>query len=149
MEQNTMIHSVATSFFIAFILMGCSSPPQQTYSIGSKVYQTETAAEAALTDAGSRQVSDTSSHSKIRLLRAPMPRMPAEAFRADLNDRVTVSILFNEAGDVERVVPKIYEHPMFLEAVLAVVRDWKIEPSVNGGKRVKTTAEQTFEFKLE
>jgi outer membrane biosynthesis protein TonB len=144
-----MLHNLATSVFVASILMGCSSPPQQSYTIGSKVYQTETAAEAALTDAGSRQVSDNSSPKKIRFLRAPMPRMPAEAFRADLNDRVTVDILFNEAGEVERVVPKNYKHPMFLEAVLAVVRDWKIEPSVEAGKRVKTMAEQSFEFKLE
>lgn len=85
----------------------------------------------------------------MRLLRAPMPRMPDEAVRADLSDHVTVDILFNEAGDVESVVPKSFQYPVLLEAVLAVARNWKIEPPVEAGRRVKTKVRQSFRFEVQ
>ena len=86
---------------------------------------------------------------EMRLLRAPMPRMPDEAVRADLGDHVTVDILFNEAGDVESVVPRSFQYPVLLEAVLAVARNWKIEPPVEAGRRVKTRVRQSFRFEVQ
>jgi outer membrane biosynthesis protein TonB len=144
-----MTRNIAISLLLAFILMACSSPPKQSYRIGSKVYQFEGAAEAALTDGKPKKVSGTLSDQEIRLLRAPMPSMPEWAIRNEVSDLVTVSILFNEEGNVERIVPKKYKHPVLLEAVLVVVRDWKIEPSVKAGRRVKTTAQQSFQFEVQ
>jgi outer membrane biosynthesis protein TonB len=149
MGQITMIHSLATSLLVASILMGCSSPPLQTYRIGSKVYQSEAAAEAALTGGKPKKVAGTLADQEIRLLRAPMPSMPEWAIRNEISDLVTVSILFNEEGNVESIVPKKYKYPVLLEAVLVVVRDWKIEPPVEAGRRVKTTAQQSFRFEVE
>ena len=144
-----MTRNIAISLLLASILIACSSPPKQSYRIGSKVYQSEGAAEAALTDGKPKKVSGTLSDQEIRLLRAPMPSMPTEAIRADLSDLVTVDVLFNEEGDVESIVPKNYRYPVLLEAVLAVVRNWKIEPSVEAGRRVKTTAQQSFQFEVQ
>ncbi|MBL4952214.1 TonB family protein [Neobacillus sp. YIM B02564] len=75
--------------------------------------------------------------------------MPDEAIEAGLRDYVTVDILFNEAGDVDSVVPRSYKHPVLLEAVLAVARNWKIEPPIEAGRRVKTTVRQSFQFEVE
>lgn len=144
-----MIYTLAISLLLAPILLACSSPPQQDYRIGSKVYRSGTAAEAALTDVKPKEASEISSNKKIRLLRAPMPSMPIEAINADLSDTVTVNVLFNEAGEVESVVPKTYRHPVLLEAVLAVVRQWKIEPSVEAGRAVKTSVQQSFQFEVQ
>jgi outer membrane biosynthesis protein TonB len=143
-----MTRNIAIAFLLASILIACSSPPKQSYRIGSTVYQSETAAEAALTGGKPKEVSGTVSGQEIRLLRAPMPSMPDWAIRNEISDLVTVSILFNEEGNVESIVPKKYKHPVLLEAVLAVVSDWKIEPSVEAGKRVKTTAQQSFQFEV-
>lgn len=143
-----MTGNIGISLLLAFILVGCSSPPAQTYRIGSKVYQSEAAAEAALTGGKPRKVSGILADQEIRLLRAPMPSMPEWAIRNEISDLVTVSILFNEEGNVERIVPKKYKYPVLLDAVLAVVRDWKIEPSVEAGRRVKTTAQQSFQFEV-
>lgn len=78
-----------------------------------------------------------------------MPSMPEWAIRNEISDLVTVSILFNEEGNVESIVPKKYKYPVLFEAVLAVVRDWKIEPPVEAGRPVKTTAQQSFQFQVE
>lgn len=83
----------------------------------------------------------------MRLLRAPMPHMPDEAIRADLRDQVIVDILFNEAGDVESVVPKSDKHTVLPNAALAVARDRKIESAVEAGKPVKITVRQAFRFR--
>lgn len=133
--------------------MACSSPLQNGYSteygIGSEVYRSGVAAEAALTDVKSRQAPGTTLEKGIRLLRAPMPNMPEEAIDAGLSDLVTVSILFNEQGEVESVAPKTYRYAVLLEAVLAVVSGWKIEPPVENGRPVKTTAWQSFRFEVQ
>lgn len=144
-----MTHSIAISLLIASTLMACSTPPQQSYRIGSKIYRSDIAAEAALTQAESKLAPAPPSEEQVRLLRAPMPRMPMEAINADLDDLVTVSIVFNEAGDVETVVPKSYRHQILLDAVLAVVPNWKIEPSVKDGRRIKTTVQQSFQFEAQ
>lgn len=145
----TRTRALAISILLAPMLIACSSPPQQGYRIGSEVYQSAVDAEVALTNGEPREVFGAPSDQKIRLLRAPMPIMPTVAISADLDDLVTVRILFNEAGDVENVVPGTYKHPVLLEAVLTVVRDWKIEPHVEAGRRVKTTVMQSFRFELE
>jgi outer membrane biosynthesis protein TonB len=132
----------------ASILMACSSPAKQSYRIGSHVSQSEDAAEAALTGGKPRKVSGTLADQEIRLLCAPMPSMPEWAIRNEISDLVTVSILFNEEGNVESIVPKKYKYPVLLEAVLAVVRDWKIEPPAEARRRVKTTAQQSFQFEV-
>ena len=144
-----MTRNIAISLLLVSILMACSSPPAQTYRIGSTVYQSEAAAEAALTGVKPKEVSGTHADQEMRLLRAPMPSMPEWAIRNDISDLVTVSILFNEEGNVESIVPEKYKYPILLEAVLAVVRDWKIEPPVEAGRRVKTTAQQSFQFEVE
>lgn len=142
--------------YLAPILVACSSPPKQRYAVdytvGSKVQLSRVAAEAALIKDGSVKPTlepGNSLNKEMRLLRAPMPRMPDEAIRADLSDHVTVDILFNEAGDVESVVPKSFQYPVLLEAVLAVARSWKIEPPVEAGKRVKTKVRQSFRFEVQ
>lgn len=144
-----MTRNIAISLLLALILMACSSPPGQTYRIGSKVYQSEAAAEAALTGGKPKKESGTLEDQEIRLLRAPMPSMPEWAIRNEISDLVTVSILFDEEGNVERIVPKKYKYPVLVEAVLAVVRDWKIEPPVEAGRRVKTTVQQSFQFEVQ
>ena len=60
-----------------------------------------------------------------------------------------LSILFNEEGNVESIVPEKYKYLVLVEAVLAVVRDWKIEPPVEAGRRVKTTVQQSFQFEVQ
>ena len=147
--QITMTRNIAIYLLLASILTACSSPPAQTYRIGSQVYQSEAAAEAALTVGKPKKVSGTLADQEIRLLRAPMPKMPEWAIRNEVSDLVTVSILFNEEGNVESIVPQKYKDPVLLEAVLAVVRDWKIEPPVEAGRRVKTTAQQSFQFEVQ
>ena len=141
--------TLAISLLLVPILMACSSPPQQGYRIGSEVYQSAAAAEAALTAVKPKEVSGTLSDQGIRLLRAPMPSMPEWAIRNEISDLVTVSILFNEEGNVESIVPKKFKYAVLLDAVLAVVRDWKIDPPVEAGRRVKTTAQQSFQFEVE
>jgi outer membrane biosynthesis protein TonB len=141
--------TLAMSVLLAPMLMACSSPPAQDYRIGSEVYTSAVAAEAALTGGKPNKVSGTLADQEIRLLRAPMPSMHEWAVRNAVSDLVTVSILFNEEGNVESIVPRKYKFPELLEAVLAVVRDWKIEPPVEAGRRVKTTAQQSFRFEVE
>jgi outer membrane biosynthesis protein TonB len=77
-----------------------------------------------------------------------MPSMPAWTIRYEISNLVTVSILFNEEGNVESIVPEKFKYPVLLEAVFAVVRDWKNEPFVEAGRRVKTTAQQSFQFEV-
>jgi TonB family protein len=147
-----MTHTLAISLLLAPILLACSSPPQQSYRVGSEVQLSGVAAEAALlrnVDVKPKRVPASPSDKEMRLLRAPMPSMPTQAINADLSDLVTVNISFNETGDVESVVPKVYKYPVLLEAVLAVVRDWKIEPPVEAGRRVKTTVQQSFRFEVQ
>jgi TonB family protein len=154
--QITMTHTLAVSLFLAPILVACSSPQKQKYAVdytvGSEVQLSGVAAEATLIKDGlvkpTRAPGDFLDK-EMRLLRAPMPHMPDEAIRADLRDHVIVDILFNEAGEVESVVPKSYKYPVLLNAVLAVAHDWKIEPPVEAGRRVKTTVRQAFRFEVE
>jgi TonB family protein len=141
--------TLAVSLLLAPMLMACSSPPLQDYRIGLEVYTSAVAAEASLTAVKPKKGSGALSDQEIRLLRAPMPRMPEWAIRNGISDLVTVSILFNEEGNVESIVPKKYKYPVLLEAVLAVVRDWKIDPPVEAGRRVKTTAQQSFQFEVQ
>ena len=152
-----MTHTLAISLFLVPILVACSSPPKPKYTVdytvGSEVQLSGAAAEAALKKRDElmkpTRAPGNSLDKEMRLLRAPMPRMPDEAIEADLRDHVVVDILFNEAGDVESVVPKSYKYPVLLEAVLAVARKWKIEPPVEAGRRVKTTVRQSFQFEVE
>ena len=151
-----MTHTLALVLLLAPILMACSSPRKQEYAVdytvGSKAQLSGVAAEAALIRDGlvmPAQAPKNPLDKEMRLLRAPMPHMPDEAIRADLRDHVIVDILFNEAGDVESVVPKSYKHPVLLNAVLAVARDWKIASPVEAGRPVKTTVRQAFRFEVE
>lgn len=147
-----MTHTLAISLLFASVLVACSSPPQQTYGVGSEVELSGVAAEATLIKNGLVKPTWAPGNSldkEMRLLRAPMPRMPDEAIRAYLRDHVIVDILFNEAREVESVVPKNYKYPVLLDAVLAVARDWKIEPPIEAGRRVKTTVRQAFRFELQ
>jgi TonB family protein len=159
-KQIAMTHTLAISLLLAPFLVACSSPPKQTspkekyavdYTVGSKVQLSGVAAEAAVKDTYSKSkgASNTPLDKEMRLLRAPMPRMPDQAIRAGLSDHVIVDILFNEAGEVESVVPKSYEYPVLLEAVLSVARAWKIDPPVEAGRRVKTTVRQSFRFEVQ
>ena len=154
--QITMTHTLAISLILAPFLVACSSPPKQKYAVdytvGSQVQLSGVAAKAALINDGlvkPTRVSENSLDKEMRLLRAPMPSMPDQAIRADLSDHVIVDILFNEAGDVESVVPKSYQYPVLLEAVLSVARTWKIDPPVEAGRRVKTTVRQAFRFEVQ
>lgn len=150
--QITMTHTLTISLLLASILVACSSPQQQTYNVGSEVQLSGVAAEATLIKNGlvkPTRAPGNSLEKEMRLLRAPMPRMPDEAIRTDLRDNVIVDIRFNEAGDVESVVPRSYKYPVLLNAVLAVARDWKIEPPVEAGRRVKTTVRQAFRFEVQ
>lgn len=154
--QITMTYTLAISLLLAPILMACSSPQKQRYAVdytvGSKAQLSGVAAEAALIkDVSVKPTLEPGNpvDKEMRLLRAPMPRMPDQAIRADLSDHVTVDILFNEAGDVETVVPKSYRHPVLRDAVLAVARNWKIEPPVKAGKRVKIKVQQSFRFEVQ
>ena len=152
--QIIMTYTLAISLLLAPILMACSSPQKQRYAVdytvGSKAQLSGVAAEAALIkDVTPTLAPGNPLDKEMRLLRAPMPRMPDEAIRADLSDHVTVDILFNEAGDVESVVPKSYRHPVLRDAVLAVARNWKIEPPVKDGRRVKTKVQQSFRFEVQ
>lgn len=148
-----MTRTLAVSILLAPMLAACSSPPQQghstDYRIGSEIYQSGAAAEAALTEANLSRLSGDPADKKVRLLRAPMPVMPKEAINAELTDLVIVDILFNEAGDVESVLPKNYKHRVLLEAVLAVARDWKIEPPVEAGRQIKVRVRQPFRFEIQ
>ena len=154
--QITMTHTLAISLLLAPFLVACSTPQKQKYAVdytvGSEVQLSGVVAEATLIKDGlvkPTRAPGNSLDKEMRLLRAPMPHMPDEAIRADLRDHVIVDILFNEAGDVESVVPKSYKYPVLLNAVLAVARDWKIEPPVEAGRRVKTTVRQAFRFEVE
>jgi TonB family protein len=157
-----MTHTLAVSLLLAPILVACSSPLKQKpskpryvvdYTVGSEVQLSGVAAEAAVKKQDElmkpTRAPGNSLDKKMRLLRAPMPRMPDEAIEADLKDHVIVDILFNEAGDVESVVPKSYKSDVLLEAVLAAAHKWKIEPPVEAGRRVKTTVRQSFQFEVE
>lgn len=157
-----MTHNLAIGLLLAPILVACNSPLKSTpqkpvyvvdYKVGSEVLLSSVAAEAAVKKQDelkeATRAPATSIDKRMRLLRAPMPRMPDEAIEAGLRDYVTVDILFNEAGDVDSVVPRSYKHPVLLEAVLAVARNWKIEPPIEAGRRVKTTVRQAFQFEVE
>jgi TonB family protein len=157
-----MTHTLAISLLLVPILVACSSSPKPKppkpryavdYTVGSEVQLSGVAAEAALKKQDElmqpTRAPEDSPDRKMRLLRAPMPRMPDEAIEADLRDHVIVDILFNEVGDVESVVPKSYKYPVLLDAVLAVARKWKIEPPIEAGTRVKTTVRQSFRFEVQ
>lgn len=147
-----MTHNLAISLLLVSMLAACTSPTQQgyrvDYRIGSEVYRSKVAAEAAHTDVRPKETPQPPPDEKVRLLRAPMPGMPTEAIDAGLSDIVTVKILFDEAGDVESAVPISYKYPVLLDTVLAAVRKWKIDPSIEAGKRVKTMVQQSFRFEV-
>jgi hypothetical protein len=122
-----MTHTLAISLLLAPILVACSSPEKQRYDVGSEVQLSGVAAEATLIKDGlvkPTRAPGNSLDKEMRLLRAPMPSMPDEAIRADLRDHVIVDMLFNEAGDVESVVPKSYKHPVLLIPIPSLTNAW-------------------------
>lgn len=78
------------------------------------------------------------------------PVYPASARRRGLEGRVTVKLLINEEGCVQRAeIIETIGHAGFRNAVLRVAKQWKFTPPRHQGRRVRVWAVKTVRFRLE
>ncbi|MCB1155557.1 energy transducer TonB [bacterium] len=79
----------------------------------------------------------------------PAAVYPARARAKGITGSVTLSLLIDETGDVERVQILEASPPgVFDEAAREAVRNWRFDPASYKGKHVKVWVRQTVHFKL-
>lgn len=78
------------------------------------------------------------------------PAYPMSAHRRGIEGSVTVKILVNENGKVERIeVLEVVGYQGFRRSVLAVASAWRFTPPRHKGRRVRAYVIKKTEFKLE
>ncbi len=78
------------------------------------------------------------------------PAYPAMALRRGLEGSVTLRVLIDERGRVEKVeVVRVKGHPSFRGAVLRVARKWRFTAPRHRGRPVRAWAIKTMHFRLE
>ena len=76
------------------------------------------------------------------------PKYPRNAFNMGIEGNVTVNALISETGDVVEVVVAEGLDGGFNEATAKAVRQWKYEPAVKSGVKVKVWKRITVTFRL-
>ena len=76
------------------------------------------------------------------------PKYPPNAFARGIEGNVTVNALISEAGDVVEVVVVQGLEGGFNDATTKAVKQWKYEPAVKDGVKVKVWKPITVTFKL-
>ena len=76
------------------------------------------------------------------------PGYPVSLRRSGIHGRVEVAFVVDTAGAVERstILPISSNHPDFTAAVREALPRIRYEPAIRAGKRVRTWAQQWFEF---
>ncbi len=106
-------------------------------------------ARELLGDLKSTTMTEDSVDSKPRPTRRPAAAYPPRARAKNVTGFVTMSLLINERGAVERIKVLRADPPgVFEEAAKTSVRDWAFEPATYGGEAVKVWATQTIRFEL-
>ena len=83
-------------------------------------------------------------------LTSRQPAYPATALRRGLEGSVTLRVLIDERGRVEKAeVIRVLGHPSFRGAVLRVVRKWRFSAPRHRGRPVRAWAIKTMHFRLE
>jgi TonB family protein len=75
------------------------------------------------------------------------PKYPSSAIERGIEGKVIVNALISESGDVEDVVVVQGLAGGFNEATMRAVRQWKYEPAVKDGQKVKVWKPITITFK--
>jgi protein TonB len=84
-----------------------------------------------------------------RKLANRLPAYPRAAERRRIEGSVTLRLLIDERGRVERTqVIAVEGHPAFEDAVLAVIGGWHFSPARHRGREVKVWGVTTLEFRL-
>ena len=87
--------------------------------------------------------------SKPRPTRRAAAPYPARARAKGVTGFVTMSLLINERGGVDRVKVLRADPPgVFEETAQTAIRNWQFEPATYGGEPVKVWANQTIRFEL-
>jgi protein TonB len=77
------------------------------------------------------------------------PEYPEKARQRGITGYVTLSLLINDLGEVERVKVLDASPPgMFEQNAIASIRQWQFEPASYQGEPVKAWAKQTLRYEL-
>lgn len=81
------------------------------------------------------------------VIRRVQPVYPPPARMARLEATLRFQVVVDRTGDVIEVTP-LKSHPMFEQAAVEALRQWKYRPAMQGGRAVKVYLLVTVEFKL-
>lgn len=84
---------------------------------------------------------------KPEVVRQSKPEYPELARKAGIEGRVTVKVLINTKGDVEKV-EVVKGHPMLDDAAVESARQWKFKPGKQRDRTVKVWMNIPIDFKL-
>jgi protein TonB len=84
---------------------------------------------------------------KPEVVRQAKPDYPELARKAGIEGRVTVKVLINTNGDVEKV-EVVKGHPMLDDAAIASAKQWKFTPPKQRDRAVKVWMNIPIDFKL-
>lgn len=84
---------------------------------------------------------------KPEVVRQAKPEYPELARKAGIEGRVTVKVLINTQGDVERV-EVVKGHPMLDDAAVEAAKKWKFKPGKQRDRTVKVWMNIPIDFKL-
>lgn len=84
---------------------------------------------------------------KPKVLKQAKPKYPELARKAGIEGRVTVKVLINTKGDVERV-ELVKGHPMLNDAAIEAAKRWKFTPPKQRDRFVKVWMNIPIDFKL-
>ena len=82
---------------------------------------------------------------KAKLIEGVLPKYPEEALKSRITGTVELHVVFEKGGTV-RLVEVVSGHPLFAQAAVDGMRDWKYPPTMLNGKPVEvdTLAFVTF-----
>jgi protein TonB len=84
---------------------------------------------------------------KPEVVRQSKPEYPELARKAGIEGRVTVKVLINTQGDVEKV-EIVKGHPMLNDAAVESAKKWKFKPGKQRDRTVKVWMNIPIDFKL-
>ena len=116
----------------------------------AEVGMDDAAAKQLIGDVRTSVMTEDAVDSKPRPVRRTAASYPPRARAKGVTGFVTLSLLIDERGQVDRLKVLRADPPgTFEEAAKGAVRDWQFEPATYGGEPVKVWANQTIRFELE